>query len=407
MEIDNLLVLSSMLTPNRYAEIKQFSVGAISNANDTFQKAIIKGIQENIQSVKGNVFIVNAPNIGAFPFKYKKIYFKSGTFTLSTINGMDISFCNLPLYKHSSICNSVYVELNKIMEQANGKCFLLIYGLYWPFLDVACRLKNKYNIKTCLMVPDLPGFTGDIDHWAYRFFKLFVRKKDHSDLLRQIDSYVLLTETMKERLPIHDQKYIVVEGIIDESKTEKQSYDKDFQKKIVFYSGALDQRNGVNHLLEAFKLIDNPSFRLMLCGDGDLKGDVESAAASDSRIIYKGQLPHDEVIKLQSTATLLVNPRMPVEEFTKYSFPSKTMEYLASGTPVLMYQLPTLPVEYFPYCYFIPNTDVFSLSKSICDICLKPTEELAKMGQNARNFILKNKTARQQVKRIINLLTNL
>ena len=67
MEIDNLLVLSSMLTPNRYAEIKQFSVGAISNANDTFQKAIIKGIQENIQSVKGNVFIVNAPNIGAFP----------------------------------------------------------------------------------------------------------------------------------------------------------------------------------------------------------------------------------------------------------------------------------------------------------------------------------------------------
>ena len=407
MQIDNLLILSSMLTPDRYAEIKQFSVGAISNANDTFQKAIIKGIQENIQSVKGNMFIVNAPNIGAFPFKYKKIYFKSGTFTLSAINGMDISFCNLPLYKHSSICNSVYAELKKKLEQINGKCFLLIYGLYWPFLDVAYRLKNKHNIKTCLIVPDLPGFTGDIDHWAYKFFKPFVKEKKYTDLLRQIDSYVLLTETMKERLPIHNQKYIVVEGIIDGSKAARQSYDKDVQKKIVFYSGALDKRNGVNHLLEAFKLINNPSFRLILCGDGDLRGDVEKAAASDSRIIYKGQLPHNEALELQSMATLLVNPRMPVEEFTKYSFPSKTMEYLASGTPVLMYQLPTLPEEYFPYCYFIPNTDVFSLSKSIHDICLKPTEELTEMGQNARKFILKNKTAKQQVKRIINLLTNL
>ena len=38
-----------------------------------------------------------------------------------------------------------------------------------------------------------------------------------------------------------------------------------------------------------------------------------------------------------------VNPRQNNEEFTKYSFPSKTMEYLASGVPVVAYKLDGIP----------------------------------------------------------------
>mgnify|MGYP003303651866 CR=1 FL=1 len=45
--------------------------------------------------------------------------------------------------------------------------------------------------------------------------------------------------------------------------------------------------------------------------------------------IFTGKIDRSQVLALQRSATVLVNPRRNNEEYTKYSFPSKTMEYLA------------------------------------------------------------------------------
>ena len=39
---------------------------------------------------------------------------------------------------------------------------------------------------------------------------------------------------------------------------------------------------------------------------------------------------HPKIVKEEKKSTLLVNPRFTNEEYTKYSFPSKNMEYMAS-----------------------------------------------------------------------------
>lgn len=44
-------------------------------------------------------------------------------------------------------------------------------------------------------------------------------------------------------------------------------------------------------------------------------------------------VPNSGVLKAQSESEILVNPRNDNNEFTKYSFPSKVIEYLGSGTP--------------------------------------------------------------------------
>lgn len=396
-----------MLTPDRYEEIRRRSVGALSNANSTFQKAIIRGIKENIQYIKDKIYIINTPNIGAYPFKYKNVYFKKGDFELFTIEGLNISFCDLPKFKHYYIYHAVYTKLKGIIGNMRGNTVVLVYDLYWPFIKAVSRIKNEYDIKTCLVVPDLPGFTGEVDHWAYRLFRSRKRVGGNWSLLNQIDSYVLLAETMRDKLPINGSNYIVVEGIFDSENVKKNTQVNNTNLKIIFYSGALDERNGVLRLLEAFRLIEDSSFRLIVCGDGELRGEVSSMAKIDNRIIYKGQISHEEVLELQAESTLLVNPRTPFDEFTKYSFPSKTMEYLASGRPVLMYQLPTLPREYFPYCYFVSGNSVSSLADKMREICLKSSHELNQRGEDARSFILNNKTSKVQVKKIIDLLNSL
>ena len=57
-------------------------------------------------------------------------------------------------------------------------------------------------------------------------------------------------------------------------------------------------------------------------------------------------------------ADVLVNPRPNEGEYTKYSFPSKNIEYLLSGNPVVGYMLSGMPEDYRRFVYEIsPNSE--------------------------------------------------
>src|SRR5690606_28854588 len=99
--------------------------------------------------------------------------------------------------------------------------------------------------------------------------------------------------------------------------------------KTILYTGTLAKRYGIVHLLEAFALIKDQDYRLWICGDGDARDEVNEKVRMDPRITYFSQISRERVLKFQKKATVLVNPRKSEGEFTKYSFPSKTMEYLA------------------------------------------------------------------------------
>ena len=175
-------------------------------------------------------------------------------------------------------------------------------------------------------------------------------------------------------------------------------------ERVVLYSGTLHRKFGVMRLVEAFSLIDDPQLRLVICGIGDSEEAIGLAARKDDRISFLGQLKRDEVLALQKRAAVLVNPRPGNEEFTKYSFPSKTMEYLASGVPVVAYRLAGIPEEYDGYLNYPENDSVDALARRIGEIAGLPAEERFAMGQKGRSFVLKNKNALVQTQRILELL---
>ena len=107
---------------------------------------------------------------------------------------------------------------------------------------------------------------------------------------------------------------------------------------------------------------------------------------------------------MQQRAAVLVNPRQNNEEFTKYSFPSKTMEYLASGVPVVAYKLDGIPDEYDSYLNYVPDNSVEALTKTIQSICDMSPEERKDKGERARKFVLNEKNAEKQAKRILDFL---
>jgi glycosyltransferase involved in cell wall biosynthesis len=64
-------------------------------------------------------------------------------------------------------------------------------------------------------------------------------------------------------------------------------------------------------------------------------------------------------------ADVLVNPRQNDEAYTKYSFPSKNIEYLLSGNPVVAYMLDGVPEEYRKFMSIVPDDGVDSLKDTI------------------------------------------
>jgi glycosyltransferase involved in cell wall biosynthesis len=217
---------------------------------------------------------------------------------------------------------------------------------------------------------------------------------------------VLLTKYMAEAIPLYNKPHIVIEGIytkpdylIEETKkTEKFTF---------FYSGSLHKRFGILSLIEAFSLIKNNSIRLWICGSGDAVSFVREACSLDSRITYFGELLHEEVLVMQQQATMLINPRNSDGEYTKYSFPSKTLEYFASGTPAIIHRLPGIPENYFSYCFCPLNNSVSALSDCMLNVINIEKEELQIIGQKAKAFILSEKNNIIQFNKIYDFINNL
>ena len=194
-----------------------------------------------------------------------------------------------------------------------------------------------------------------------------------------------------------------MEGIADDvSNLKPTRYDR--KLKFVVYTGMLHKRFGIMDLVQAFMLIGNSNYRLILCGIGDAEADIIKSSKVDSRIVFKGQVSREEVLKIQADATVLVNPRKNTELFTKYSFPSKTMEYLASGTPVVAYKLDGIPDEYDQFINYVPDNPIESLARILTEICEKPESWRKEMGSRAREFILRNKNCVVQTKKILDLI---
>lgn len=405
----NIIFLGSLFSDDRKEEIVSNSIGPIANANNTLQHALVKGFSlcgDDAQCI--NLTLLNMPNIGAYPFKYRKVNWTGSNFTIYGYEGKNIPFLNLVQIKHYIKYRNVKKALRKLFESVGSDVWVVVYDLYGPFLHALFELKKKYAYRVCVIVPDLIGFTGEPKNLL--FDVLAKNKKNRVDFyLSCADSYVLLCERMNEKLPIQHKPYVIVEGIFDcGDKNEKKDIISKHRDAInvLLYSGAVDRRNGILILLEAFSLIKQSNYKLIICGDGSDKDAVIAAQHKDNRIEYKGQIPRETILELQREATLLINPRQPLEDFTKYSFPSKIMEYLASATPVLTYKLAGIPEEYFQYCYVIEDMSTIVLAGKIMEICSMDNEILLEKGRRAQNFILEKKNPQAQVSRILDMLSN-
>src|SRR3546814_92116 len=164
-----------------------YSRGFIHNASDVLQTSLTDALDEVVHT---RLTILNLPFVGSYPRKFKSFFFPSHSEKME--NGAEIiglGFVNLLGFKHFFRFLTLFNRLKKIKVSSGDT--LILYSMHLPFIAAVWLYKKLYsaNIKTCLIVPDLPEYMSDSSSIIYRMFKAIDGFLMHQ-VISVVDKYV-------------------------------------------------------------------------------------------------------------------------------------------------------------------------------------------------------------------------
>lgn len=384
-----------------YEEMMKNCKAKSTVAGVVFESALLLGLRE----LGAEMDIYTYPMFPTFP-KFSKIFLKK------KVEKLDCGYkctwlrtCNLPVIKQIVRRIDGRRALKKWLKSNQGQeCAILSFAIP-PFLvkDII-KLSRKYNVKCFAIITDLLRdmyMNANNSRLISGIKQLYLRQAIRYQ--GEYDAYVYLTKEMSE--VINPQKpYVVVEGVADVRYAKKPDIKEKSTPAAIMYAGMLHKKYGILNLIEAFCKLRKDDAELWLFGDGSCVQEIKEYCELNDKIKYFGNTTRDKVLEYERKATLLVNVRDPADSFTKYSFPSKTIEYMLSGTPVLTTKLQGIPEEYFEYIFSLSDVSVESIAKTLEEILDHSQADLCELGNRAQEFIIQNKKSRDAGRKIIQLI---
>lgn len=273
---------------------------------------------------------------------------------------------------------------------------LITYNAVYAWLAAPC-LARMAGKKSVLIFADYsaPDACRGILRKIYALLQL--------QAVRQYDIVIGLSKETKRYLK-RGQKFLCMEGGISRRLYDRFSeYKKKDGNDIIFlYAGTLEPVTGIDLLLDAFDGLSGHQFQLWISGKGSLLETVKGAAKKDGRIRYLGCPCYKEYLNNLERADILINPRNMALPENRNNFPSKIMEYLATGKEIISTKFPGWEKfrQYMEFCGSSPD-ELLACMK--CLAGYKP--DIIKWKQKrifAREFLWKN-----QIKKMMDVIGNL
>lgn len=398
----NFLYLSTLCSEPKFKEIFNKSKVKPQQQAQKFHRLLSEGLT---QYAKSMYYLTRPPinkstNKNIIPMGLEKVSENQMYHYLKVSNN--------PLTKHISLFFSGLFNTFKWNFKFKAEDRVVICDVLNLSISISALIVSKlYNVKSIAVITDLPNYMNYSKQTGSAAYCLYSRlyRGICNYFLKRYNYYVILTEQMNEIVNPKSKPYVVIEGMVDiKMENVSNELENKYKNKVIIYAGALYEKYGIKSLIEAFTALKNQDVRLWLFGDGDFVNRISNYEEKDSRIKYFGVVPNEHVVKEQLKATLLVNPRPSIEEFTKYSFPSKNMEYMASGTPVLTTPLQGMPQEYNDYVYLFEDESVDGMTRTIENLLKLDKRELHDKGIIAKKFVLKEKNNVAQGMQLINMI---
>jgi glycosyltransferase involved in cell wall biosynthesis len=226
-------------------------------------------------------------------------------------------------------------SLRSVAEQkiAQGADVILYDSLNVHLGQAAVSLGSKHHLPVIAIVTDNPENLAK----APRFYVSSVKKN-----LDSSSAVLALSDGLLKALALENKPHLVFPGIVEQASKGKSLFPKN---SYFYFGGALLARYGILSLLEAY-LATKPNYDLIIAGHETSSDEFKHLLRQSPRIRYLGQVTKEENAILEANAALVINPRPYDEKLDQESVPSKLLEYLASGSPILSSRHSALQKEF-------------------------------------------------------------
>lgn len=387
----NILYISSTCSREKYTEHVESKGARVSQQAQKYNILLAEGLVANGAKLQ---LLSSRPINRAVE---KRLWMKAEKEQKNGIDFSYIAFVNYPVLRNIGVFFGMFF---RILFSKNSKKDTV----------VVCDALNIVAAMAALMASGLRGYktvgvVTDVPCHRPNNQKVPLHEKLNLWLMKQFKSYLLLTEPMGRIVNPKNRPYVVLEGHSDlgMQKVDNRLENK-YSKKVCLYAGSLRRIYGIENLVQGFVQANIPDAELRVYGSGDYVKDLKKLSEKYENVKYMGIAPNETIVREELKATLLVNPRPTNEDYTQYSFPSKNMEYMASGTPVLTTCLPGMPKEYEPYVFLLRQETAEGVCKALKEIFAYTPEQLHQKGAQAKAFVMEEKNNVVQAKKLLDML---
>lgn len=369
----------------------------VSVAGNKFQLGILEGLKANF-----NLKIFSILPTATWPtgncIQKKRIVDE---------NGMKlelIPFINIRIFKELSLMATNFVEVLRYCLKNREKVIITYNGEAYYTIPIRI-LKKFFKFKYICMMVDPPLYEGTTNRSGYIWKVLYQLKAlAYKKAVKVSDGIIILNKGVLNQWDLHEKKAILIEGGVnicdfqfDEDQMNAERFDNNYFN--IVFSGVLHEHSGILSFVKIFKEYNNPKVRLYIFGDGVFKEAIEREIANSENIFMCGTRTNAEILKIQKSADLLICPNEIEHPINQGAFPSKLLEYMMSGTPVIATALPCLKGEYQDYL-FLYDGMLKTFSVQMNKLLSMSRLERQKIGEKARQFIIYNKSWKSQSEKI-------
>lgn len=282
----------------------------LSSAANQFQHNLINEMRKQGNEVKVLSYI-------AFPVE------QSIVDVLTEEKEDDITY----VFRQGNIVGSLFSYHQMMKSNMHWADVALSYNVIYPWIRLS-KLSSKFRKRSVLILADFEKKKRNCGWKRWIYYHMQVQA------LQRYDKVVGLTSNMREWL-LPSQEFLLMEGGVHWEDYEGIQPKKKCDGLVQFmFSGVLSNDKGIHLLLEAIKMVPE-EFRLVITGKGPCEQEIHDAALNDHRIVFLGQIPFEEYLARLKESDVLLNPRDMHYGNNEYNFPSKFLEYLATGNLII------------------------------------------------------------------------
>ncbi|MFW6275335.1 MAG: glycosyltransferase family 4 protein [bacterium] len=211
----------------------------------------------------------------------------------------NLELLKLPSYKITNYKNyELFLSLNRYI---NKNSFDIIHYNGATGFIYLLYILNKNKRKQFWTLHDYKSHSGEGNKKTDFITRFIARRKK----LILVQHYQYLKDAVIKDFRIPESKvFLLYSGPLAVFSFFSTSYNLVPNEQYILFFGRISKYKGVDLLLKAYNKIDNPGYKLVVAG----KGDIDETVNNNHIIIHNKYIPTEELIGLIKKAAFIVTP---------------------------------------------------------------------------------------------------